>query len=124
MLPPSLPLSVDDVIDVASVVPLAAPVVPRSALLPFLDLPPAPQPPTPLSLGLLCPPALPLAPPPPALNANINHRYKDVVNQTSRGEVSWSTTGEYAPHGKFPSSPLAMVGYGINRPLFLHQPQQ
>ena len=28
------------------------------------------------------------------------------------------------PHGKFPNMPLAMVGDGIIRPLFLHRPQQ
>ena len=89
---------------------------------PSLVLPPSPLTPPPLSLGLLCPPALPHASSPPALAANIARRDKDVGNPMGGGEARWSTAGGSALRGKFPSRPLAVVGDGISRPPFLHQP--
>ena len=121
---PPLLLSIDSVVGVASVVPLAAPAVPRFAPLLSLDILPVPLPPPPPSLGILRLPVPPLAPPPPALYSDIARKDEDVGNRPGGGgEARWSTAGGYAPCGKCPSRPLALVGGGINKPLFLHRPQ-
>ena len=87
MFPPPLPLSVDAVLSVASVVPLIAPTWPRFAPCPSLDLPPAPLPPPLLSPGLLCPPALTLALPNPAPATSISRKDKVVSNRTGECEA-------------------------------------
>ena len=83
-----------------------------------LGLPPSPLPPPPPSLRILRPPAPPLTPHSPTPADNIACRNEHVDDQTSGGETRWSTVGGSVPRRKSSSSPLAVVGDGINRPLF------
>ena len=90
--------------------------VPKSpvGVSPFLFRPPNP-------LGPLAPPLALLSPAPAA---NIAHKDEDVVNRMGRLLARGSLSGRSAPCGKIPSRPHVVVGDGINRPLFLHLPQQ
>ena len=61
---------------------------------------------------------------PPALATNIARKEKDVGDRTGGGEMHWKTEGGSVPFRKCPSMTLAVVGYGISRPLFLQFYQQ
>ena len=91
-------ISVDAVIYITSVVPLATPTVLRFAPLPSLDIPHFPLPPYLPSLTLLRLPAPPLAPPPPDLAADIARKDEYAGDRTVGGEACWSTPGGSAPH--------------------------
>ena len=117
-------LSAVVVVSVASVVPIATPALTRFSPLASLFLPPSPLSPPLPSLRFFRPPAPPRAPPPPAPVVNIAHKDKYVGYRTGEGEALWPTVGGSAPCGKCPNRLLAMVGGGINHPLFLHRPQQ
>ena len=111
-------------VSIASVLHRSAPSVMRFVPLLSLYLPPVHLPPPPTSLGILRPPAPPLAPPPLAQATNISRNNKYVGDRTGTGEARWSTAGGSAPRGKYRSRPLAVVGGGISRPLFLDCQQQ
>ena len=119
-----LPLAAVSVISIASVIPLVAPALPRFVPLPSLVLLPALPPPPPPSLRVLRLPAPPRAPPPLALSPDIARKDKYFGYRTGGDEARWPTAGRSAPRGKCPNRPIAMVGDGISRPLFLHLPQQ
>ena len=83
-----------------------------------------PPPPTFGILQLLAPPRAPRAPLPPAPAAGIARKDKDVGDRTIRVGSRWPVAGGSTTCGKFPSRPLAMVGDGISRPLFLYRHQK
>ena len=112
-----LPLDAVTVVLVASVYPCSASTVLRVINRPSLNLPPDYLPSPPPSLGLLHPPAPPLAPPLLALAANIARKEKYFGDRTGRGEACWLVAGGYAPCGNFPNRPLTVVGERISPPV-------
>ena len=125
--PCRLPQTRDTIVFVTVVFLFATPVGPLVSSHSYLILPPSSPPPPPPPLGLLRPPVLPAltcTPLPPALAANITCKDKNVGDRTGKGESRLLVAGGSAPYGKCPSRPLAVVGDGIIRTLFLHRPQQ
>ena len=125
-----LPLIHASVICISAVFLFAALILRHVAPLPSLIISPNQLPSTPPSLGLLHSPcsarSSPRSPRPlpwhrlPILICND----KDFVNQTGRGEACYSVADGSVPRGNCPNMPLAVVGDGINRPLFLHWTQK